>query len=153
MDAISVRAQELKTKFLNAIDADTDAFNQIASASRMPKDNEENTALRAKAMEDAQKAATLVPFQVVKMAAEAIELAEQVADKGNPNTLSDAGVAGLTARAAGDAALYNVLINLPGIADSNFVSETKSEALKTAQSLRDRANALHEKVLAQLERA
>lgn len=153
MDAVSVRAQELKAKFLLAIDADTDAFNQIASASRMAKDTEENKALRAKAMEEAQKAATLVPFQVLNLAAEAIGLAEEVASKGNPNTLSDAGVAGLTARTAGDAALYNVLINLPGIDDSNFVSQTKAEALKAAQTLREKANALHEKVLAQLERA
>lgn len=153
MDSISVRAQDLKAKFLRAIDADTDAFNQIANASRLPKDTEENKILRAKALEDAQKSATLVPFQVIAMATEAIGLAQEVAAKGNPNTLSDAGVAGLTARSAGDAALYNVLINLPGISDSNFVSKTREEALKTAQSLREKANALHEKVLAQLERA
>lgn len=153
MDKIAVEAQALKASFLKAIDSDTDAFNQMAAAQRLPKDTDENKALRAKALEDAQKAATLVPFSVLKMASQCIALAETVAAKGNPNTLSDAGVAGLTARTAGDAALYNVLINLPGIADSNFVSQTKSEALKTASSLRERASSLHEKVLAQLDRA
>ena len=146
MDTLANHAQKLKAKFLTAIDQDTDAFNLIAAAARMPKDSEENKSLRVAAMQDAQKQATLVPFQVLQMAAESMKLAEAVAAKGNPNTLSDAGVAGLTARTAGDAALYNVLINLPAISDENFVEKTRREALEIALSLRQASQTLHERV-------
>jgi glutamate formiminotransferase/formiminotetrahydrofolate cyclodeaminase len=80
----------------------------------------------------------------------AIEFAEQVAEKGNPNTLSDAGVASLTARSAGDAALYNVLINLPGIADVDFARGTRIQALQIAEELRSRTTRMHEQVLTKL---
>ncbi len=150
MDETAVKAQSLKQKFLLAIDQDTAAFNKIALASKMAKDTPENKKLRVEAIEQAQKEATLVPFSVLSLALEAIALAEEMFEKGNPNTLSDAGVAGLTARACGDAALYNVLINLPGVADQDFVQGTKSESLRLAASLRERCEALHAKALGKL---
>lgn len=153
MDEIALEAQELKDRFLKAIDYDTEAFNKMAAAQRLAKDSEENKAKRAAAIEEAQKEATMVPFGVLEMACQTIVLAEKLVAKGNPNALSDAGVSGLTARAAGDAALYNVLINLPGINDSDFVSKTRTKALELASELRKREQALHEKVLSLLERA
>ncbi|MBX9724081.1 MAG: cyclodeaminase/cyclohydrolase family protein, partial [Candidatus Obscuribacterales bacterium] len=153
MEEVACRAQKLKDSFLQAIDDDTNAFNKIAAAQRMPKDSDEKKKVRDKAMRSAQQEATLVPLKVLKFSLEAIELAEIVAEKGNPNTLSDAGVAALNARAAGDAALYNVLINLPGIADAEFVADVKSRATQMGELLRQRCQNLHEQVLKQLEGA
>lgn len=153
MDEIALEAQELKDRFLKAIDYDTEAFNKMSAAQRLAKDSEENKAKRAAAIEEAQKEATMVPFGVLEMACQMIVLAEKLVAKGNPNALSDAGVSGLTARTAGDGALYNVLINLPGINDSDFVSKTRTKALELASELRKREQALHEKVLSLLERA
>lgn len=150
MDMIACKAQLLKDKFLKAIDDDTAAFNKIGAAQHMPKDTPENKQARIEALEQAQKEATLVPFHVLELAGETIDLAEQLVEKGNPNTLSDAGVAALTARTAGDAALYNVLINLPGLADAEFARGTRIKAIEIADRLRSRANSTHEQVLTKL---
>lgn len=150
MDETSQKAQKLKDSFLRAIDDDTAAFNKIALAQRLPKDSPESKELRLAAIEAANKDATLVPLRVLSLSLEAIELAELVFEKGNPNTLSDAGVAGLTARACGDAAFYNVLINLPGINDAQFVESTKAKAVELAQNLRSRTERLHGEVLKKL---
>jgi glutamate formiminotransferase/formiminotetrahydrofolate cyclodeaminase len=153
MDEIACKSQTLKQNFLRAIDEDTEAFNRIAQARSLPKDSDLNKQKRLDAMEAAQKEATLVPLSVLSHALEAVEFARLVADKGNPNTLSDAGVSALTARAAGDAALYNVLINLPGINDANFVRETRLRALELGRKLRQQTDELHELVLKNLEGA
>jgi glutamate formiminotransferase / formiminotetrahydrofolate cyclodeaminase len=153
LDDTACKGQALKDRFIRAIDEDTDAFNQIAAASRLPKDTPENKQKRLDAMEKAQKQATLVPLRVLEMALEACQLAEIVAQKGNPNCLSDAGVSALTARAAGDAALYNVLINLPAITDRDFVKATKEKALGLAEKLRSQTGHLHELVLETLTQA
>ena len=150
MEETACQAQSLKDKFVRAIDEDTDAFNRITAAGRLPKDSPENMEKRLAAIESAQKEATLVPLKVLKLALEAVDLAEIVAEKGNPNTQSDAGVAALTARAAGDAALYNVLINLPGVADSDFVRDIKAEALELGAKLRIKTDSLHVQVLKKL---
>jgi glutamate formiminotransferase/formiminotetrahydrofolate cyclodeaminase len=150
MNDTAKKAQALKDKFLLAIDEDTAAFNLIKAAQQMPKDSQENKERRLEAIEAAQKEATLVPLRVLSLTLEALDLAQLVAEKGNPNTLSDAGVAALTARAAGDAALYNVLINLPGVADLDFVRGTKLQALELGNTMRSRADGLHELVLKSL---
>ncbi len=150
MDDIAVRAQQLKEGFLKAIDADTQAFNKIGAARRMAKDTDEAKQLRDQAIEDANKEATIVPFSVVCLALEALMLADLVATKGNPNTLSDAGVAGMTARSAGEAACYNVLINLPSIKDKDFRESIAKRCETTIAEIRRRSQALHERVLDKL---
>lgn len=153
MSETAEKGQLLKSRFLKAIDEDTAAFNKIAAAARLPKDSPGSQERRLKAMEDAQKEATLVPFSVLEMAKDAVALAEIAAGKGNPNAASDAGVAALTARACADAALYNVLINLPGINDEQFVARVKPQALSLAGEVRDRCQKLHNDLLAALESA
>ena len=150
MNDIGNRAQKLKNEFVRAIDEDTAAFNQISEARRMPKDSDEAKTLRDKAIEEANQAATRVPLGVLTKALQAVELAETVAEKGNPNTLSDAGVAGMTARAAAEGAYYNVLINLPSVSDEKFKSETRKKADEAVKSVRRRTDALHELVLSRL---
>jgi glutamate formiminotransferase/formiminotetrahydrofolate cyclodeaminase len=132
MKRVAVRAQELKDELLRAVDLDTRAFNKVIEAFRLPKGTEDQNREREAAVEDASKEAALVPLGVLAAAAELIELAETVARKGNRNSVSDAGVAGLTAQAAGEGAYYNVRINLPGIKDERF----KTRTAKRAEALR-----------------
>lgn len=145
MSEVAMRAQSLKDDLLSAVDRDTQAFNKVMEAGRIPKATPEQAQERARAMEAANKEATLVPLDVLEKSRQAMELAGEVARKGLQASLSDAGVAALTAAAAGEGAYYNVLINLPGIQDKAFVDRTrrKAERLKRAldrqgQSLRRR---------------
>jgi glutamate formiminotransferase/formiminotetrahydrofolate cyclodeaminase len=130
MIELSDKAQRLKDFFTESIDKDTEAFNKVMDAFSLPKGNDEEKALRDKAIMDATKEATLVPFAVLEKTKEAAELAMTVVEKGNRNSLSDAGVAGLTAAAAAEGALYNVMINLEGIDDEKFNKETAKKAIK-----------------------
>jgi glutamate formiminotransferase/formiminotetrahydrofolate cyclodeaminase len=142
MKRIAVRAQELKDELLRAVDLDARAFNKVMEAFRLPKGTKEQSREREAAVEDASKGAALVPLGVLAAAAELIELAEAVARKGNRNSVSDAGVAGLTAQAAGEGAYYNVRINLPGIKDEKFKARTAKQAEALRRKLERSALAL-----------
>lgn len=128
MDRLGEKGQTLKKKFLDAIDQDTDAFNQVMCAMKMKASNPEEETSKNEAMEEATKKATLVPLQVLEMTVLALNLAEIAAHKGNRNSISDAGVAALTALTAAKSAYYNVMINLPGISDEEFKESVKSRA-------------------------
>jgi glutamate formiminotransferase / formiminotetrahydrofolate cyclodeaminase len=128
MTRVAVRAQILKEELLRAVDLDTRAFNRVMEAYRLPKGTEEQTKERDRAVEDASKEATLVPLEVLRASVELMGLAETVARKGNRNSVSDAGVAGLSARAAGEGAYLNVRINLPNIKDEAFKTRTLDQA-------------------------
>ncbi len=125
---IALDAQSLKDEFLRAVDLDTLAFNKLMEAYRLPKKTEEQKQQRAQAVEEALKEATLVPFGVLEKSIEALNLAKEISLKGNKNSLSDAGVAGLTAQAAAEGAYYNIEINLPNLEDSEFKSKIKKQA-------------------------
>ena len=92
------------------------------------KKTEEQKNARNAAIQEATKEATLVPFGVLEQSIKALELAKEIAICGNKNSVSDAGVAGLTAQTAAEGAYYNVIINLPEIQDEEFTSEIKSKA-------------------------
>jgi glutamate formiminotransferase/formiminotetrahydrofolate cyclodeaminase len=124
----AMAAQELKDEFLRAVDLDTLAFNKVLDAFRMKKKTEEQKKERESAIQEATKEATLVPFSVLEMSLKALELAKNVALYGNKNSLSDAGVAGLTAQTAAEGAYYNVIINLPDIEDKQFKARMKRRA-------------------------
>jgi len=127
---LAVHAQALKDDFLRAVDLDTKAFNDLMAAFRMPKNTEEQKSEKEKAVQEALKEATLVPFGVLEKSVEALGLAKEVALKGNKNSISDAGVAGLAAQTAAEGAYYNVKINLPDIQDEELKSKIKNEANK-----------------------
>jgi len=125
---IALTAQALKDEFLRAVDLDTLAFNKVMDAMKMAKKTDEQKKERDKAIEEASKEATLVPLGVLEKSIEALKLAKEIALKGNKNSLSDAGVAGLAAQAAAEGACYNVKINLPGLEDARFRSKIKKQA-------------------------
>lgn len=133
MEEIGLLAQEMKAAFLADVDRDTEAFNRVMAAMRLSKKTDEDKAQRAAAIEEATKQATLVPLGVLERALEAAKLARRVVERGNVNSISDAGVAALAARTAAEGAYLNVRINLPGIEDESF----KKEILAKAQELRD----------------
>ncbi len=147
---IAVKAQSLKDEFLRAVDLDTIAFNKLMEAYRLPKKTEEQKEERAQAVEKALKEATLVPFGVLEKSIKALDLAREIALKGNKNSLSDAGVAGLTAQAAAEGGYYNIKINLPNLQDNEFKLKIKKQAAslkKKAVKLGDELREIIEKEL------
>jgi len=120
LDRIAVRGQELKDKFLAAVDADTEAFDRLLESFRIAKDDPHRDA----AIADATAGAAEVPLSVLEGCAEVIELCRDVARIGLQASLSDAGVGAQAARAAAAGAYQNVCINLAGLSD-----ETRREAL------------------------
>ena len=140
LERIGERAQFLKQRFSRAVDDDTRAFNRVISAMRLPKGTPEEQATREQAMEEATQGAIRVPLSVLEDSVEVAGLAGEMVALGNPNSVSDAGVAGLCARVAARGAYYNVLINLPGSGDDRFVKDVSrraAEAWEKASSLCD----------------
>ncbi|NIA30274.1 MAG: glutamate formimidoyltransferase, partial [Actinobacteria bacterium] len=134
MQQIGVNAQKLKDEFLADVDRDTAAFNKVMDTWRLPKKTDKEKQARTAIIEEATKEATLVPFDVLKRTEKAAELARKVVEKGNTNSISDAGVAAMTARTAAEGAYLNVRINLPGISDKHF----RSTVLQEAKEIRKR---------------
>jgi glutamate formiminotransferase/formiminotetrahydrofolate cyclodeaminase len=128
MERTGVKAQELKAAFLADVDRDTEAFNRVMEAMRLPKGTPEEKKSREAAIQDATREATLVPLGVLARSLEAAGLARIVVERGNRNSISDGGVAALAARTAAEGAFLNVAINLPGITDERFRDETLAEA-------------------------
>jgi glutamate formiminotransferase/formiminotetrahydrofolate cyclodeaminase len=140
MGPLGVEGQALKAWFLDAVDRDTDAFNAVLAAVRLPKKTESEQAARAAAMEAANQGAARVPLEVLESAVRALELALVAARDGNPNSVSDAGVAGACALAAAEGAALNVRINLPGLTDRSVadgMAGRQRAALAKARELAD----------------
>ena len=133
MKAVQAKASELKTKFVNFIDEDSNAFNKIMAAFKLPKGTDEEKAVRSEAIQTATKEASLVPFHVGEAANELFALAEEVITKGNQNAVTDGAVAAMNARVAVKGAFLNVKINLGSIKDEAFVAElnAKMEAIES----------------------
>ena len=142
IEEVGVKAQALKDEFLSLIDKDTDAFNKLMDAFKISKKDPE----RDKKIEEATKEATLVPLDTLKKTEELLELAEEVINKGNPNSISDAGGAAIMADAAAREAYLNVLINLQSIQDKDFVERIKKEAGEILKRVEKKARELEKKV-------
>jgi len=145
----SVMAQALKDAYLHDIDADTAAFNGIMDAFSLPKKTDADKKARTAAIQAATKVAIEVPLGVLERSVDVIAAAE-VAATGNKNARSDAGVAGLTARACAEGAYYNVLINLDGFKDEAYAAEATSRANAALEEVSRRAEALASSVRAEL---
>jgi len=121
MKKILVQAEELRAQFTTLVETDAAAFNKVMEAFGLPKDSDAQKALRSAAIRAATKEATLVPLEVMKHCIDALALAQNVAAKGNINSVSDAGVSALMLNAACESAALNVKINLNGMGDDQFV--------------------------------
>jgi formiminotetrahydrofolate cyclodeaminase len=147
MREAAVRAQAVKDALIEAVDRDAAAFDKVMAAVRLPKATPEQAREKESALEGATKEATLVPLGVLEKSLEAVKLAKAVSARGFRNSLSDAGAAGLIGYAAGGAAFYNVLINLPGIRDERFKARTRRRAEKLHAELERTSEAVRRTIV------
>ena len=119
--------QQLKDKLLKLVDADTDSFNAIMIAFSLPKSTTEEKTIRSNAIQDATRKAIEIPLEVMKLSLESLSLIKSMANTGNPNSVSDAGVGALCARSAVMGAFLNVKINCASYEDANFVNQIIGE--------------------------
>ncbi|HVZ96568.1 MAG TPA: glutamate formimidoyltransferase [Chitinophagaceae bacterium] len=117
------KGQQLKDELLRLVDEDTHAFNEIMNAFALPKSTDEEKKMRNKAIQTATKQAIEIPFKVMQTTFAGMEIIKAMAETGNPNSVSDAGVGALCARSAVMGAFLNVRINAAGYNDTNFVNE------------------------------
>jgi glutamate formiminotransferase/formiminotetrahydrofolate cyclodeaminase len=143
---VAERGQKFKDELLRLVDEDTNAFNKIMEAFGLPKKTEEEKAARAKAIEEASKYAMEIPFKVMKTAYESVNVMRAMAENGNPNSVSDAGVGALCALTAVEGAYLNVKINAQGIKDKAFTEKLMREGEEIVQKTRECRNAIMEVV-------
>lgn len=127
MTVIAKEAEKYKDLFIEYIDKDSDAFNQVMDAFKLPKETEEEKEIRKNKIQEALKNAALVPLEVARTALKIMDIIEKVVVKGNKNAVTDGAVAAMMARTATLSALYNVKINLGSIKDADFVEKTQKE--------------------------
>src|SRR5213080_440788 len=116
----AVKAQQLKDELLSLVDEDTTAFNKVMDAFGLPRESADEKAARTAAIEEATKHAAEVPLKVMETAAKSYELLSEMADNGNPASVSDVGVGALATRACIEGAAMNVRINLGQLKDKKF---------------------------------
>jgi len=129
----AIKGQAYKEKLLFLVDEDTNAFNKIIDGFRMPKDSAEEKEARLNAIEEATKYATEIPFQVMEVSFNSMEVMQAMIKDGLQNSLSDGGVGILCARAAVMGAYFNVKINAKDIKDRDFAEGILAKAEKIYQ--------------------
>jgi glutamate formiminotransferase/formiminotetrahydrofolate cyclodeaminase len=131
----AVKAQQLKDELLSLVDEDAAAFNKVMDAFALPKESAEEKAARAEGIQIATKYAAEVPLRVMETAFKAYQILSEMADKGNPASISDVGVGLLGVRACIGGAALNVRINLAGLKDEKVKSALQEKVRKiTAES-------------------
>ncbi|HWR63908.1 MAG TPA: cyclodeaminase/cyclohydrolase family protein [Candidatus Thermoplasmatota archaeon] len=121
------KSEELRKDLTDLIDKDTDAFNEVMKALKMPKETEEQKEQRRVAMQSAFKLAAEVPLETARECVQILDVAHIVAEKGNKNSISDAAVSALMAQTGVQAAMLNVRINLSSIKDPDYVQQVSTE--------------------------
>ena len=119
----AAKGQQVKDELIKLVDADTAAFNKIMEAFALPKTTDEEKVKRTIRIQEATKNAIEIPFKVMQTAAAAMPIVQAMATIGNPNSVSDAGVAALCIRSAVMGAFMNVRINAGSYNDKNYVTE------------------------------
>ncbi len=147
---VGLEAQKLKYEFLKLIDRDTEAFDRFMAAFKLPKKTEEEKRLRELEIERATKSAIEVPLSTLRLTPEILNLVEILAEKGNKNAISDAGVAALSAYTAAYGAYLNVLINLAGLGDEEYKDKTMEEADALLKQVKEGHEKILEKVVSSL---
>ncbi len=146
MKAIAATFTDYRNKLVQDIARDSDAFNEVMAAFKLPKETEEEKAARNQVIEEATKKATLVPLEVARDTYKMLATIEIVVEKGNRNAVSDGAVAAMMARTAVLSALYNVEINLSSLQDEAFVAEMKKEVAELRQQVAEAEKRILDKV-------
>jgi glutamate formiminotransferase / formiminotetrahydrofolate cyclodeaminase len=129
------------------VDEDTRAFNRIMDAFGMPKSGEEEKKARKEAIQQATRYAIEIPFQVMEKSFKTMDIIAEMVERGNPNSVTDAGVGALCARAAVIGAFLNVKVNSSGLDDKAFVADV----LSRGQEIHDAAIAKEQQILKMVE--
>lgn len=127
MDEIGIEAQNLKDRLSFLVDEDTNAFNKVMDANRLSATNDKEQSAKNQAIEIANKYAIEIPLETAKKCLRVIELADTLVKKGNPNSVSDAGVAAEVALAGVSGACMNVLINLTSVEDETYCDDMRNK--------------------------
>lgn len=132
LSEVLLKAEGIRHELMSLIDADINAYNAMMAAYRMPKETEEEKARRAAHIQEKTVDATNVPLRMGELCSQVIDLSVPVAELGNVNAISDAGVGVLLAEAGLHSAALNVKINLRSIKDATFVANAESELQRQA---------------------
>ncbi len=135
---LAEKGQHYKSELLSLVDADTDAFNKLMSAFAMPKATDAEQQARTGAIRQATRGAIEIPLKVMLLALESMTIVKELAEKGNPNSVSDVGVAAICACAAIRAAFLNVSINAAAYYDKKYVKEVMEQGQKLVQEAGDK---------------
>ena len=144
------KANALRVQYLDVIDRDTEAFNGVSAFFAMPKATEEEKMARTAALQEALKACTKTPYEMMELALRALELTSELVGKSNASAASDLGCAALSLKAAIQGAWLNVLINIGGIKDEAFTSEYRKNGEQLLEKALPLADNIYQQVLASL---
>jgi formiminotetrahydrofolate cyclodeaminase len=150
MEAVLLEVEALRSTLLNFIRADVEAFDAVMAAYSLPKATDEDKVKRSAAIQWALKGATRVPLDCAKASRRVIELSRLVAERGNTNVATDAGVAALTAFAALKSSALNVRVNTGSIKDSDFVRESLLELDRLMAGMDQETHSIYQLVLQKL---
>jgi len=144
------KAGELKDRFLDVMDRDTEAFNAVSAVFAMPKETDGEKAARVAAMQEALKGCTQTPFEMMELAVETLELTASMLGKSNDSAASDLGVSALSLRAAIQGAWLNVLINIGSMKDENLAGRYRREGEALLAKALPLADRIYQTVLGQM---
>ena len=133
-------SEKLRKRLTELIDEDTDAFNDVMKAFKMPKENDEQIKKRKQAIQEGYKIAASVPLETAKTCEQILDVALVVAEKGNKNSITDAAVSAIMAKAGVESALLNVKINLGSIKDEKFVKNISKEIEELQKNATNKSN-------------
>ncbi|MCK5458630.1 MAG: glutamate formimidoyltransferase, partial [Thermoplasmatales archaeon] len=131
---VLAKSEKLRKELTILIDEDTDAFNDVIKAFRMPKETDEQNKKRSNAIQEGYKTAAQVPLKTAQTCTKILDIAKVLAEKGNQNSITDAAVSALMAKAGVESAILNVRINLGSIKDEAFVGKISNELSELEKS-------------------
>jgi len=143
---LAEKAQTIKDALILAVDADTEAFNEVIAGMRMAKDTVEQQDLRSKVIRAGYKSAAEVPLKTAELCREVLDLCKEAANIGNKAVMSDAGVGALMALAGVQGAIHNVRINLPHTMDDVFITRMQAQLGALIAESREICDAIQQQV-------
>lgn len=144
------KAAELKDRFIDVMDRDTEAFNAVSAAFGMPKGTPEEKAARSAAIQRGLEGCTKTPFEMMQLAVETLELTSSLVGKTNASAASDLGVSALSLRAAIQGAWLNVLINIGSLKNKELADDYRQKGEALLAKALPLADEIYEKILAMM---
>ena len=145
---VAVKASKLKDALLAQVDKDTEAFNLVSEAFKLPKETDEQKAARSKAIADATLVATQVPFETMTLCLEALHFSKSLVGHSNTNAASDLGVSALNLITCMKGAWLNVLINLGGVKDVAKANDFRTKGEEMVAAAQKEAEEIYQATLA-----